>query len=103
MDRDGPGQRGSVGSYPTPAGFDLPELSSDLFLREEQIVRLGVPPLRIEIMTTISGVDFEQCYRNRVTEVIDGVEVSVISLPDLKANKLAAGRHKDLDDLANLP
>src|SRR5512147_490801 len=39
-------------------GFDLPDLSPDLFLRPWQIVRLGMPPIRIEIATTISGVDF---------------------------------------------
>ena len=84
-------------------GFDPPELSSDLFLREGQIVRMGVPPVRIEIMTSASGVDFKQCYRKRKVDVLDGVEVSLISLKHLKANKQACARHKDLDDLDNLP
>jgi len=84
-------------------GFDLPELSPDLFLKNQSIVRMGVPPLQIEIATTISGVDFKECYRKRVTEVMDGIEVNLISLDQLKVNKRASGRHKDLDDLEHLP
>ncbi len=84
-------------------GFDVPGLSSDLFLKEGQIVRMGVPPVRIEIMTTVSGVEFGQCYLERLVAVVDEVEVDVISLDHLKVNKKAAGRHKDLDDLDNLP
>jgi predicted nucleotidyltransferase len=84
-------------------GFDLPELSTDLFLEENKVIRMGVPPMRIELLTTISGVTFDECYNKRVTDIIDGVEVNLISLPDLKANKKASGRHKDLSDLENLP
>ena len=43
-------------------GFDVPELSADLFLKQWQIIRLGVPPARIELTTTVSGVDFAECY-----------------------------------------
>jgi len=84
-------------------GFDVPELSPQLFSEEWQIVRLGVPPVRIEIATTISGVDFGECYSERVVDVLDGVKVSLISLKHLKANKKASGRHQDLADLENLP
>jgi hypothetical protein len=84
-------------------GFDLPELSAGLFLKESQMIRMGVPPVRIDIATTISGVSFAECYAARVIDVLDEVEVGLISLPHLKANKKAAARHKDLDDLENLP
>jgi predicted nucleotidyltransferase len=84
-------------------GFDLPDLSPELFLRPWQIVRLGVPPVRIEIATTISGVDFAECYAERVKDTLDGVPVSVISLEHLKLNKKASGRHQDLADLEHLP
>ena len=83
-------------------GFDLPELSQELFLEEGQIIRMGLPPVRIEIMTTLSGVSFDKCFRTRVSDELDGVSVNLISLADLKVNKKAAGRHKDLDDLENL-
>jgi hypothetical protein len=84
-------------------GFDAPELTPDLFLQENKIVRMGMPPMRIEISTTISGVDFSQCYRERVTDIFDGVMVNIISLHHLKTNKRASGRHKDLSDLEYLP
>jgi len=84
-------------------GFDLPELSSELFLKDNQIIRMGVPPLRIEITTGISGVDFHECYVERQTAVLDDIEVKLISLRHLKINKRASGRHKDLNDLENLP
>ena len=84
-------------------GFDLPDLSTELFLKENQIIRMGVPPVRIEINTGISGVNFLDCFPGKVTDEIDGVVVNFISLTDLKVNKKAAGRHKDLDDLENLP
>ncbi|MCP4168060.1 MAG: hypothetical protein GY759_19505 [Chloroflexi bacterium] len=54
------------------------------------------------LLTTISGVDFEACYARRVVDVLDGVQVNLISLDDLKTNKKAAGRYKDLDDFEHL-
>ncbi|HLC03111.1 MAG TPA: hypothetical protein VJK02_08750 [Anaerolineales bacterium] len=84
-------------------GFDLPELTPEMFLKPDSIVRLGVSPLRIDLATTISGVDFTQCYQARITESIDGTPVSFISLDHLKQNKKASGRHRDLDDLEHLP
>jgi len=84
-------------------GFGSAELTTDLFLKEDSIIRMGLPPMRIEILTTISGVSFETCYRDRVEGVFGGTEVTLISLDDLKRNKRASGRYKDLDDLEHLP
>ena len=84
-------------------GFDLPELSPELFLKEWQIIRMGVPPIRIELATTVSGVNFNECYAERLTDTLDGVKVNLISLKHLKINKKASGRHQDLADLENLP
>jgi hypothetical protein len=84
-------------------GFDVAELSANLFLEENRIIRLGLPPVRIEISTTISGVAFDECYEARVVDTIDGVPVNLISLHHLKINKKASGRHKDLNDLEHLP
>ena len=64
---------------------------------------MGIPPMRIEILNKISGVEFAECYRDRVIANIDGVEVPIISLHHLKINKRASGRLKDLNDLENLP
>jgi hypothetical protein len=84
-------------------GFDLPELIPDLFLQEDKIIRMGNPPMRLEITTSISGVEFEECYSSRVVDILEGVEVNIIDLPHLKLNKKAAGRMKDLADLEYLP
>ena len=64
---------------------------------------MGVPPLRIEVLTGASGVDFGECYVRRVDDTIDGVEMRFISLDDLKVNKRATDRTKDRNDLENLP
>ena len=84
-------------------GFDLPELKPELFLREKQIIRMGIPPVKLEIGTSISGVDFDECYQARVVDELDGVEVNLIDLENLKKNKKASGRLKDLADLEKLP
>ena len=84
-------------------GFGLPNLSQDLFLEEERIIRMGMPPFRIEVFTTISGVDFDKCYARRVTDIVDDVEIKFISLEDLKLNKQTSNRPKDVNDLLNLP
>jgi hypothetical protein len=84
-------------------GFDLPQLSPELFLEEDRMIRMGVPPLRLEVITSISGVRFEECYAERVPVMVGDVEASLISLRHLKINKKASGRFKDLNDLENLP
>jgi len=84
-------------------GFSAPENVPALFLQERSVVRMGVPPMRIEITSHIDGVQFAECYARRVVAEIDGVQVNVISREDLKTNKRAVGRLKDLADLENLP
>ena len=84
-------------------GFDHPDLNKDLFLHENKILRMGVPPVRLEITTSISGVQFDECYQTRVVDVLDGVEVNLIDLANLKKNKKASGRPKDLVDFQKLP
>lgn len=84
-------------------GFSDAELQREWFLKENKVFRMGVPPNRIEILTGISGVEFSECRARGVSAEIDGVPVLVISLEDLKANKKASGRHKDLADLSELP
>ena len=84
-------------------GFSDPSLSKEVFLRKNQVFRMCVPPMRIELFTTISGVDFNSCYADKVIEEIDGVRISIINLENLKKNKKASGRHIDLNDLEKLP
>jgi predicted nucleotidyltransferase len=84
-------------------GFDSPDLSSDVFMQENKIIRMGLPPIRLEITTSISGVLFDECYQGRIIDQLDGVEVSLIDLENLKKNKKASGRAKDIADLEKLP
>ena len=83
-------------------GFGGSGASGQMFLIPGRVVRMGVPPLRIELLTSISGVDFEACYSQRMKATIDTVPVNVISKADLLINKRAAGRAKDLADLEQL-
>ncbi len=73
-------------------GFGMPELSADAFPSEQSLVRMGCEPLRIEVMTTVSGVPFEECWPGRVEDEWDGVPVTIIGLECLKTNKRASGR-----------
>ena len=84
-------------------GFAATAPEPSLFLSDRTIVRFGVPPFRIELMTAIDGVEFGPCVERAVAVDLDGVRVPFISLEDLRVNKRASGRHKDLDDLENLP
>jgi len=83
-------------------GFDGTELSPNLFLQPDKIIRMGVEPVRIEIMTSISGVEFAECYGERLETTLNDVPVDLINLRDLKINKEASGRLKDLADLEQL-
>lgn len=72
------------------------------FLEPATVVQLGRPPNRIDLLTALSGVDFESCYELRVEVQVDDIEVSFIDLDSLKKNKKASGRLQDLADLDNL-
>lgn len=84
-------------------GFHSSALPSELFEEKGKIIRMGVPPMRLEILNTISGVTFEECFSRRVLEMVEDVPVNFIHLDDLKKNKAASGRTKDLNDLEHLP
>ena len=68
-------------------GFDTPNLKPELFQQDRKIVRLGHPPIRIEVMNCIDGVVFEQCRKNLIEAEFDGIPVPMINLSDLKTNK----------------
>ena len=85
--------------------FGMPEeqVTAFLFQQPGKVIRMGMPPVRIEVLTGISGVCFKDCYVERIRAEVDGIWVNIISLPMLKENKKASGRIKDLDDLQHLP
>lgn len=84
-------------------GFPTHSLTPASFLDQDLLVRMGVPPLRIEIFTSLSGIEFDSSFARSQLVKLDDVDVRVIGLEDLKLNKKATGRLKDLDDLEHLP
>jgi len=83
-------------------GFGSLDLAAEDFLEPEQIIQLGYPPNRIDLITSPPGVDFDRSYVARVVVTIDDVSVYFIDLENLKKTKKAAGRLQDLADLENL-
>jgi hypothetical protein len=83
-------------------GFDSLGLKEQDFLEADVIIQLGYPPRRIDLLTTISGVDFETCFTERKIIELEGLPVNFIGLKNLKENKRASGRAQDLADLENL-
>lgn len=84
-------------------GLEIPVDFEDIFLQPGKMFRFGTQPLRIGLLTTISGVIFNDCYQRCQQIELDGVPIRIISFEDLKRNKQASGRTNDIDDLANLP
>jgi len=83
-------------------GFDLPELQKELFLIEQKVIRMGIPPMRLEILTSIDGVNFKTCFNNRIIADFGDFKVNFISKDDLLINKRASGRLQDLVDFEKL-
>jgi predicted nucleotidyltransferase len=82
--------------------FGFSQAEAGLFTEPGKVVRMGVPPLRIEVLTSVSGLEFPKAFQNRLVAEIDGVPINLIGVADLKTNKKASGRHKDLADLEQL-
>src|ERR1051325_1584085 len=80
-------------------GFGDLNLSAVDFLQEDQVIQLGVSPNRIDLLTFISAVDFQEAWVSREQAEIQGLSVPVISKEMLKRNKAASGRSQDLLDL----
>jgi predicted nucleotidyltransferase len=83
-------------------GFRLENLKAEDFLQPDQIIQLGFPPVRIDLLTSLTGLDFPSCHNRRIEVDLEGLKVDFIGLEDLKKSKLAAGRLQDLADLESL-
>ncbi len=97
-----PGNARKLVSLIREFGFDVPELKEGLFEQTGRIIRMGVEPTRIELLTEISACEFADCYTRRLEGTMDGIPVQIISRSDLIRNKLRSGRLKDLDDAQKL-
>lgn len=83
-------------------GFGDLNISAEDFLHEDQVIQLGVAPNRIDVLTFLSGVNFEDAWTSRKYDDLDGLTVPFISKELLKKNKEASGRSQDLADLEHL-
>ncbi len=83
-------------------GFGGLEITPSDFTAPDQIIQLGRPPHRIDLLTSISGVSIEEAFANRVPAQLDGLPVAFLSKELLIANKRAVGRPQDLADLSEL-
>ena len=84
-------------------GFGDLGLTAADFQEPDVMVQLGREPQRIDILTYASGLQFSDAYKNRVYVTIGNVDVPFISIDDLRTNKMATGRPRDLADAADLP
>lgn len=83
-------------------GFSSFNLSLSDFTKEGNVIQLGYPPLRIDLLTNIDGVTFDECYKNKKEVEIEDILVNFIGYNDLLKNKEKTGRPKDIDDINNL-
>lgn len=83
-------------------GFSEMSLSPDDFARPNTVVQLGYPPNRVDLLTSISGVDFDEAWGSRLAGELDGLPVFFLGWDALLKNKRASGRDKDLADVSKL-
>jgi hypothetical protein len=83
-------------------GFGSLGLQTQDFLEVDQIIQLGYPPNRIDLLTSIPGVHFEDCYNSKHEIVVMDAKINFIDLENLRKNKRASGRLQDLADLEKL-
>lgn len=91
-----------LGTVLKTLGFQTHSIDSIGFATGKNLIRLGYPPYRIEILSNVTGLEFEQAYSNRENKVWDGVEIAFLSREDLLANKRASCRLRDLADVEDL-
>ncbi|WP_127128356.1 nucleotidyltransferase [Pseudoflavitalea rhizosphaerae] len=83
-------------------GLSALGFTKDDFLKEGYITQIGYPPLRIDILNSIDGVDFKDAYKNKKEVDLDGLTITYIGLQDFIKNKEASGRSQDINDIASL-
>lgn len=83
-------------------GFGSLGLTKEDFIKENHVTQLGYPPLRIDILNSISGVEFEDAYQTKMETEVDGLRIFYINVNHFITNKKATGRAKDLGDIESL-
>jgi hypothetical protein len=83
-------------------GAPRSRLSPDSFTQPDVVYQIGLPPNRIDLLTTIDGVGFDEAWAEKVPCVVSGIAFDMLSLRHLMQNKRATGRPQDLADVARL-
>jgi hypothetical protein len=92
---------GALKKFGAPLEHD--GITAETFTEKQVVYQIGIAPVRIDVLTEITGVEFPDAWRKRVASTFFGVPVNFISLDDLKTNRQALGRSSDLKDLKQNP
>jgi hypothetical protein len=84
-------------------GFSSLDISIEDLTKKDFVIQLGLPPHRLDLLTSVTALNFDECYSKIQVTAIDGVELPFVDLESLKKNKRSTGRNKDLGDVENLP
>ena len=82
--------------------FGAPPINFEDFNKEGSFIKMGIEPIRIDIIKEASGIDLDDCYIRKKIMKIEGIKIKVISLEDLIINKKASGRSQDIADAEKL-
>jgi len=83
-------------------GFSFLGLQSDDLLNPEDVIQLGYEPYRIDLLTDVTGVNFQECYQRKATVTVDEIQVNFLGLEDLIEAKRKVGKLQDLADAQQL-
>jgi len=97
--RNSPGNAYRIMAALKKFGAPTSNITEEDFESPDMVVQIGVEPCRIDLLTRISGVEFDAAWENKISITVDDIEVYVLSKADLLKNKLATGRDKDQGDI----
>jgi hypothetical protein len=83
-------------------GFSSLQLSENDFIEPDQVIQIGNPPYRVDFLTSISGVTFEEAWNHKIQGSYGDQVVNFIGKEEFRKNKKATGRKSDLEDLDKL-
>jgi hypothetical protein len=84
-------------------GFGSVDITLEDLTTSDNVIQLGYPPSRIDILTSVTGLEFANCWKEKTEVVFENEKINFISLHHLKINKKETGRTQDKLDLENLP
>lgn len=84
------------------APLEALKVKRDDFLRPDMVVQFGLPPRRVDVLTSVSGLEFDEAWSDRLEREVDGLLIPFLGRASLVRNKRASGRPKDLGDLGAL-